>query len=135
MGKRKGISINVGSSGEAAKLSKLGKKDIGKDVGGNPDATDEKWIQIWLDMYEKAYPGKIRKMSEDVKVEIALSGIKKHSVVNEGSEMRKAFWLPDDLQQVLEASYPSFWVNPKHIAWFCRHFPVFAFDTYTKRTK
>jgi hypothetical protein len=134
MANKRGIRSNISES-DAKGLTKKSSKQIGKDMGGNPDATDEKWIQIWIDMYDKAYPGRIRKMINDVAVEIALSDIKKHSVVSEDSEMRRAFWLPAELAEVLEASYPSFWTNQKHIRWFCRHFPQFAFDTYTKATK
>lgn len=132
---KKGITVNVGSSSEAAALKKMSKKELGRLQGGNPDETDEKWITIWIEMYERAYPGRIRRMISDLKVEIALSGIDKHAVVSKDSDMVKAFWLPADLQEVLEASYPSFWVNPKHARWFCRHFPQFAFITYTKATK
>lgn len=130
--KKRGITPNVSSSGEADKLKKLSKKEIGKNIGGNPDATDEKWIHIWIDMYEKAYPGKIGRMAKDVAVEIALTPVNKHVEISKDSEMRRAFWLPEDLQQVLEASYPSFWTNKKHAEWFCRKFPQFAFATYAK---
>lgn len=131
--KRKGLTPNVSNSGEADKLKKMSKKEIGKDIGGNPDSTDEKWIKTWIEMYEKAYPGRLKRMTNDVMTEVALSGLNKHAEVAEG--MRKGFWLPEDLQQVLEASYPSFWANPKHGQWFCKHFPQFAFETYTKRSK
>lgn len=133
--KRKGVTPNVSSSGEADKLKKMSRKEIGKAQGGNPDSTDEKWITTWIDMYEKAYPGRIRRMSNDVATEVALSDINKFAEVSKDSGMRRSFWLPADLQEVLEASYPSFWTNPKHAAWFCRKFPQFAFETYAKRAK
>ena len=133
MRKKRGIKVNVGSEAEASKLKKMSRKELGKDIGGDPDATDEKWIQIWVDMYEKAYSGKIRRMGADVATELALSSLNKNLEVSKEANMRKAFWLPDDLQQVLEASYPSFWTNPKHAEWFVRKFPQFAFKTYASK--
>lgn len=133
--RKKGIQVNVGSSGDAAKLKKSSRKGLGKDIGGNPDATDEKWLTIWIDMYEKAYPGQIRRMGTDVATEMALSPLNKHAEISKDSGMRKAFWLPNDLQQVIEASYPSFWTEPRHAQWFCDKFPQFAFTTYTKATR
>ena len=132
---KKGIKVNVSSSGEASALKKMSKKELGNAQHGNPDQTDEKWIQIWIKLYERAYPGRLGRMANDVATEVALSSLTKHAVVNETAGMQKAFWLPEDLQQVLEASYPSFWTNQKHIRWFCRHFPQFAFETYTKKIK
>lgn len=132
--KKRGIQSNL-SSGELSKFGKMSKKELGKSIGGNPDATDEGWIKTWVELYEKAFPGQIRRMSNDVATEIALSNVDKHAVVNKDSGMRKAFWLPENLQEVLEAAYPSFWTNPKHAQWFCDHFPQFAFATYARRVK
>lgn len=136
MAKKRGPkpTVNISSS-EDTKFAKLSNKERGKNIGGDPDQWDVDNIQQFLDIYEAAHPGHIRRMMEDVKVEIALSGINKYAEVSKDSGMRKAFWLPDNFAAILEVGYPSIWTNPKHTRWFIRHFPQFAYETYTKAVK
>lgn len=126
MGKKLGIKANIGSSSEANTLAKKGKKELGKDITDMPDAWDVKNIQTLIDTYEKAYPGRLGRMAQDYKVELALSGRSKdYGLISKDSDMRTAFWLPEDLQQVIEAAYPSLWTNKRHLAWFVKNFPIF----------
>lgn len=118
--------IGHATSDDAGALAKLNAKGKGKDIQGDPDEWDYKNIQAWLALYEKAYPGRIRKMSDDIKVELALSGrTKDFGEIDANSELRLSMWLPADLQEIMEAAYPTFWTNKKHLAWFLNHFPVF----------
>lgn len=116
----------AGTSGEEASLGKLSIKEKGQQVGGNPDEWDYKNLVMLIESYEQAYPGRLKKMKEDVVMEARLSGrTKDYGVISEESEMRVAFWLPEDLQMVIEKGYPSFWTNKKHAAWFIKKFPLF----------
>lgn len=125
MGKT-GFKDNVSTSGEAADRGKLSIKEQGQQIGGNPDEWDYKNIKQLIDSYEQAYPGRLKKMKEDVVVEAALSGrTKDYGEISKDSEMRVAFWLPEDLQMVIERGYPSIWTNKKHATWFIKKFPIF----------
>jgi hypothetical protein len=136
MAKRGAKKVNLNlSSGEDTKFSKLSKKEQGKAIGGDPDDWDRQNIQQFIDMFEVYKPGLIRKMRQDVDVEMALSSTNKYAEVSKDSGMRRAFWLPDELSAVLEMGYPSFWTNPKHARWFIRHFPQFSFESSAKKSK
>jgi len=133
---KKGLSsqLNLNSAVDSA-FAKMSRKEQGKAIGSNPDEIDEKWINIWVDMYNKAYPGRLKKMARDVRNEIIASDITKHAELSKDSALRKGFWLPQDLCDVLEKAYPSFWTNQQHADWFCRKFPIFSYQTYTKALK
>jgi hypothetical protein len=125
--KRRGITPNLNlSSSKDTDISKLSKKEMGKAVSGNPDAWDKKNIESLIDSYEMAYPGRLRRMKEDVDVELALSGrTDKFGEISKLSEFRSTMWLPADLQEVLERSYPSLWTNKDHQVWFLQNWPIF----------
>lgn len=123
---KKAITLNVSSSDEASKLKKLSKKEIGKNIGGDPDDWDYNNIKVLMDSYEKAYPGRLQRMSNDYRLEYALSGRDKYGIVSGDADRRLVMWMPADLEQVVSASYPSLWTNKKHMAWFIRRFPIFA---------
>jgi len=105
---KKGLSsaLNLDSAVDSA-FAKLSKKEMGRAIGGNPDSTDRKNIRIWLDMYNKAYPGRLDRMVKDVVLEVEQSDMNKHAELSADSALRKAFWLPNDLQEVFERAYPS----------------------------
>lgn len=113
------------SSGEADALDKLSRKEIGKGIGSNPDDWDYRNIATLVEIYDKAHPGRIKRMKSDYDVEYALSARGAHGVVASQSDTRLAMWLPGDLQEVLERGYPSIWTNKKHLRWFLRKFPQF----------
>lgn len=128
---KKGIKLNVESDSDISQLKKLSKKELGKNTNGNPDEWDYKNLKVLIDSYNKAYPGRLKKMAEDYRTEYRLSGRNEFGVVSKDSDMRFAMWMPADLQGVIEAAYPSFWVNKKHMAWFISKFPIFgASDKY-----
>jgi hypothetical protein len=111
---------------EASEIKGLSRKQLGEAQGGDPDEWDIKNIQAWIDLYEKAYPGQIRKVQQDMAVELALSGrTKDYGEISNQSETRLVMTMPGNLQEVLQRAYPSVWTNPKHLAWFLRHFPQF----------
>jgi hypothetical protein len=116
---KKPIELNVSSSDETNQLKKLSKKEIGKQISGNPDNWDFKNLSTIIDLYKKTFPGRLDRMKHDVDVEVALSP--KETTMDRHDGM----WMPADLQEVLEAAYPSFWTNRKHKSWFLRKFPVF----------
>lgn len=117
---------NAASSSESTQMSKKSRKEIGKEIGGNPDEWDQKNLQRLIDTYEKAFPGRLKRMKEDERVEAALSNrTKDFGVISKESDLRVAFWMPEDLQEVIERGYPSLWTNKKHIAWFLKRFPLF----------
>ena len=136
MGKKRGPKplLNI-SSAEDVKLSKMSKKERGKSIGSDPDDWDKNNIQQFIDMFEAYKPGLLRRMRQDVEVQMALSNIDKYATISKDSDMRRAFWLPDELSAVLEIGYPSFWTNPKHARWFIRHFPHFSFEDARRRVK
>lgn len=125
MGKKKAISLNVASSDEASRLSKLSRKEQGKQIRDNPDEWDVKNIQVLIGSYEKAYPGRLKRMYHDMKIEYAASGRDEYGVVAGQSDSRLAMWMPEDLQEALERVYPSIWTNKKHLIWFLKNFPTF----------
>jgi hypothetical protein len=136
MTKKKGLqSVLNESSAVDSTFKKLSRKEQGKAIGGNPDETDFNHITIWIDMFEKAYPGVVLKMFNDVKVQLALSDTNKWVELSKDSEFRRLFWLPYPLQEIFERAYPSFWTNKKHAEWFCKKFPQFAFATAAKVVK
>lgn len=129
------------SSSEFSKLSKMSQKDLGRSQGhGTPDEWDYENIERAIKVYEKAHPGVIRRMYDDVCNEMALSDISKHGEVLAG--VRKGFWLPSKtgtsdfgLQEWMEKAYPSLWQEKKHARWFIRKFPQFSFEYAAKRIK
>lgn len=139
MGKRK-ITLNP-SSAEFSKLAKLPQKKLGdQQASGTPDRWDYENIEQALGRFEYEHPGMIERMYNQVCVEMALTKIK--STGDLGSGVRKGFWLPSspngkgfDLQKWMEAAYPSFWRNERHLRWFCRKFPQFSFEYAAKRVK
>ena len=136
MVKKKLVNLNPSSNFDIA-LAKLSVKERGKAMadGQMPDEWDYKNISKELKRYEARHPGLIARMANGVYQEILASDITKHAVLSQDSGLQKAFWLPNDLQIWLEMAYPTFWANKKHIRWFCRKFPVFAYETYTKAIK
>lgn len=124
------------SSSEFSKLSKLSQKQLGKQQAhGNPDEKDFENIERIVKVFDKAHPGLIKTMFNDVCTELALSGIDKHGILNKGSDFKRAFWLPNDLQFWMEKAYPSFWQEPRHAKWFCRKFPQFSYEHAASRVK
>lgn len=122
MKKKKAITPNF----TAEEIGKRSQKEIGKDIGSVPDEWDYKNLKVLIESYEKAYPGILRKLESDAKVELALSTRDNtYSVFNKESEGRKMMWLPQELQEVLEAAYPSLWTNKDHLHWFLKRFPQF----------
>lgn len=114
------IIANVGSSAEASKVSKLSKKELGKQIGGMPDEWDRKNLEVIINLYDKTFSGRLKRMKHDIDFEQAL---KKH---NPDSDRHDGMWMPADLQEVIEAAYPSFWTNVRHKRWFLEKFPVFT---------
>jgi hypothetical protein len=122
---KQGLKSNL-SSADEANHQKVSLKEVGQNIGGNPDKWDYENLKKLIDTYDKAFPGRLKKMKEDVMIEAALSGrTKDYGVISKDSDMRVGFWLPEDLQQVIERGYPSFWTNKKHAAWFIKKFPLF----------
>ena len=125
MSKKRAISDNAGSSSESSQMAKKSRKEQGRAIRGNPDAWDFKNITVLVDSYEKAYPGRIKRMSTDARTEYALSGRNKFGVVAGQSDTRLMMWMPGDLMEALERVYPSIWTNKKHLIWFLKNFPTF----------
>lgn len=119
------MQSNAASGAEESKLGKMSVKEKGKAIGGTPDEWDKKNIQDLIDSYDKAYPGRLKAMKSDVDVETALSGRTVHGEISKESELRVGFWLPEDLQMVMEQGYPSLWTNKKHAQWFMNNFKIF----------
>jgi len=103
----------------------MGVKEKAKAIGGNPDEWDYKNLKTIIDLYDKAYPGRLKAMKTDVDVENALSGRDKFGLLSKDSDFRASMWMPADLQVVIEKGYPTLWTNNKHIAWFLKRFPIF----------
>lgn len=136
MKKGKRVNLNPSSSFDMA-LAKMSAKERGKAMaaGEMPDQWDVDNIDNELRLFEAKFPGLIRRMANDVAKEIQATKITKHAVLYDSSEFKRSFWLPAPLQAWMEQAYPTFWVSKKHISWFCRHYPIFAYETYTKRYK
>ena len=124
----------------------MAKKEQGQSIGGAPDDWDEKNIQEFLTLFEQStislpngsiMTGKqiISKMRIDVETEMALSDTDKFATISKDSDMRKAFWLPDQFSAILEVAYPSLWTNPAHTRWFIRKFPIFSFENARRKVK
>ena len=126
MAKKKALQSNAASSGEETAMGKKSLKEQGKDIGGDPDEWDRKNLEMIIEIYRKAFPGRLESMANDVKVEAALSGrTKDFGEISKDSELRVGFWLPEDLQAVIERGYPSLWTNKKHAQWFMNNFKEF----------
>lgn len=132
------------SSAEFSKLSKLSKKELGDArASSTPDEWDYENIDRAIKVFNKAYPGLITRMYNDVCTEMALTGISKHAILNEQSGFQKGFWLPSSprkdgsfgLAEWMERAYPSLWREPKHARWFMRKFPQFSYEYAAKRMK
>jgi hypothetical protein len=115
----------AGSSGEETRLGKLSLKEKAKMQGGNPDEWDFKNLQTIIDLYNKAFPGRLNSMKNGVLTENAIGGDNEYGELSKDSGFRKTMWMPADLQQVIEAGYPSIWTNQKHLTWFLKRFPIF----------
>lgn len=96
-------------------------------VSGQPDDTDINNINFILAQYEKAHPGRLRRMHKDFTVSKALKERLPKPIVKgiSSDEMTMAFWMPQDLQEVFEKYFPTLWTNKQHLEWFLRHYPVF----------
>lgn len=124
------------SSAQFSSMAKMSRKELGKTQAKSmPDEWDFENIERLLKVYDKAHPGRIKRMFDDTCTEIALSGLDKHATVSEASDMRKLFWLPEDLVEWFEKAYPSLWQEKKHAEWFTRKFPQFSFQYAASRVK
>ncbi len=133
--KKRGIKSSLGNTAKDTAFSKLSIKEKGQAIHSNPDSQDEIYINIWIELFERSYPRMIASMRRDVEKELTYSDTNKHAELNQASQLRKGFWLPEQLQQLMETAYPSFFTNKKHAEWFCRKFPVFSFEDAANRVK
>lgn len=113
------------SPAEEQVVKKMSKKELGKSIHGNPDEWDRKNLEVLINSYEQAHPGRLTKMASDYKVERALSTRNDYGVVSEQSNARFVMWMPEDLQKVIQKGYPSIWTNERHLHWFLKRFPIF----------
>lgn len=136
MVKKNPVNLNA-SSALDTEFAKMSVKERGKNMalGGMPDDWDEKNIARELQKFEARNPGLIKRMAAQVAKEVQMTAISKDAVIAKQTDLQRAFWLPAGLQEWMELAYPTFWHNKKHITWFCRHFEVFAYKTYTKYYK
>jgi len=135
MGKKGTKSVLNTSSAADSKIAKMSSKEKGKAIGGNPDETDYRNMLTFIEWHEQEHPGLIRRMRQQVEIEMRLSGLNKHAELSKDSELIKGFWLPETLQALWEKAYPSLYTNKKHAQWFCNKFPIFSFADAAKSIK
>lgn len=111
---------------------KGGFKTLG-GVVGLPDHEDWQNIVRLINRYRKA---SIKKYGYDILVESIAEAKKEHTVagnrydrysgeyqlVNEGSNMRHVFELPESFVHAIERVYPLMFSEVDHFQWFARHF-------------
>lgn len=106
--------------------------------GQMPDDWDYQNIEMAIKMFMKRYPGEMERLINEVAFEIENSDIDYHASLSKTSgELRRRFWLPAQIMRFMDLAYPtiSFGKNKRHVEWFLRKFPVFAYEHYTRKLK
>jgi hypothetical protein len=116
---------SVLSENDETELKKLGKKKRALAVSGQPDQSDIDNLNRLFSEYEKAHPGRFRRMKQDYDTSQSLREKPTLPKGINSSELHMSFWLPQDLQQVMEQYWPTLWTNKAHVAWFVKHYPLF----------
>lgn len=104
------------------------KGDIA-DAIGMPDEQDYEVLADIIRKYERRNPGLIQATLKagrhDYEQGIHSSSKlwKGDTIVNEDSNMRYVFELPEGLVQAIEAVFPSMFRSKKHFGWFKKQFP------------
>lgn len=110
---------------EKKAASKKSAKQLGNDIHGSPDEWDYNNLKTLIEIYDKTYRGRLKKMQTDYLIERALTTRDEFGTVAKQSATRFVMWMPKDLQMVIQKGYPSIWTNEKHLHWFLKRFPIF----------
>lgn len=110
---------------DTAELDKLSLKQRSKASYGKPDQSDIDNLNRLFHFYNKYNPGKLQKMQDNYRTQQALKEYTPKPKGVKSSDMTMAFWMPQDLQQVVEQYFPTIWTNKEHLEWFLDHFPFF----------
>lgn len=122
MGKKNKLSIL--SDADEASLKGLSNKKRAVAVDGKPDQTDIDNLTILFETYNKAQGGRLMRMMKQNAVERSLNNIAiTEKPIDTAAQL--SFWMPKDLQEVVEEYWPTIWTNKAHLRWFLGHFPGF----------
>lgn len=126
--KRAGFESSKLSSSDEQALSKLSAKKRSLAVDGQPDRSDIANLNRLFSEYNKAHPGRLERMRKDYATQKALKERTPKPVVKgiNSNEMSIAFWMPADLQSIVEKYWPTLWTDKSHMEWFLRNYPGFA---------
>lgn len=122
MGKKNKLSI-LSDADEAALKGKSAKQRA-VAVEGQPDMTDVANLRILFETYNKERGGLLMRMMKDNATERSLNNIAIHEDPI-ATAKKLSFWMPKDLQEVVEEYWPTIWTNPDHLRWFLTYFPGF----------
>lgn len=126
MGKTNKLSKLSDADHEAfKKLSKKQKREVIADktvVNGIPDQTDVDGLRILFETYDKATAGQLYRMMKQNEVERKLKSVPDEPVA---TAKTLSFFMPQDLQEVVEEYWPTIWSNKEHLRWFLTYFPGF----------
>lgn len=125
--KRAGYESSKLSTADELALSKLANKQRAQAVDGQPDQSDIDNLNRLFSEYETAHPGRLERMRKDYAMQKALKEKTAKPVVKgvKANEMYIGFWMPGDLQQIVEKYWPTIWTNHAHREWFVKNYPGF----------
>jgi len=118
LGKKK---LSKLSDNDELALSKLSKKDRSKAVDGQPDATDERLLNMLFGIYEKETRGGLTRFLNELRLERAF--IKNLKDIRTAETF--AFSFPADLEEEVRHWWPTLWTEREHARRFIRKYPQF----------
>ena len=104
-------------------LAKGSKKERSIAVDGKPDQYDVDNLTAIFEAYDRYTGGRLSRLKEENRLTRALNN--KHKEAPIATAEKFSFFMPQDLQDYIEALFPSIWTNKEHTRWFLKKFPEF----------